>query len=163
MVCSPSPVQGRCIIISADSTDGVHAESLLHLCYPVSDVSLSIEANPMMKGREYQLTANVTMRDQSCVNHLVTFTSSDETVATVDETGMVHAVGLGEAVLSATAQNGKTASITVSVITACIEHDPVTVPAVAPHLYRIRMDRGFTLCKVWIRIHCTGRDPSSGP
>ena len=52
---------------------------------------------------------------QRCVNHLVTFTSSDETVATVDEDGKVHGISLGTATITAASRSGKTASCTVTV------------------------------------------------
>ena len=45
----------------------------------------------------------------------VTWVSSDESVATVDNNGSVQALGLGSAVITATTETGKTASCTVTV------------------------------------------------
>ena len=46
----------------------------------------------------------------------VTWTSSDESVAVVDDTGTVSAVGAGAAVVTATSENGLTASCSVTVL-----------------------------------------------
>ncbi len=58
---------------------------------------------------------NVTMRTQNCVNHLIAFTSSDETVATVDENGLVAPLQAGAVTITATAASGVSASRTVTV------------------------------------------------
>ena len=75
------------VVISADSQNGIHRECLVHLFYPVTAVSFSETDVSVPAGGVNTLEANVTARTQRCVNHLVTFTSSDETVATVDEDG----------------------------------------------------------------------------
>ena len=56
------------------------------------------------------------MRTQTCVNRLVTFASSDETVATVDAAGLLTPLRTGAAVVTATAASGVSASCTVIVI-----------------------------------------------
>lgn len=70
----------------------------------------------------YQLTATVKPEDAS--NPTVIWTSSDESVATVDENGLVTAVGNGTATITATSADGteKSASCTVTVI------DPDNIP-----------------------------------
>ena len=103
------------VIICADSEEGLHAEALLHLCYPVTEISFSSTINPMQLGQNHQLIANVTMRTQNCVNHLVTFTSSDETIAAVDENGLVTPSKPGTVTITATADSGVSASCTVIV------------------------------------------------
>ena len=55
------------------------------------------------------------MRTQSCDNHLVTFASSDESVATVDQQGLVTGIGPGTATITATAASGVSASCAVTV------------------------------------------------
>ena len=113
------------VIISADSQNGIHRECLLHLFYPITAVSFSAPYISVPMGGAYTLEANVTARTQSCINRLVTFASSDETVATVDEDGKVHGISLGTATITATSRNGKTASCTVTVRGAHI----LTLPA----------------------------------
>lgn len=58
----------------------------------------------------FALTAKVTPDSAQ-----LTWASSDETVATVDETGFVTSVGFGTAVITVSAEGGKTASCTLSV------------------------------------------------
>ena len=105
------------VTITATSEKGIKRECLFHLCYPVSAIEFETpEAVP--EGKDTQLTANVTMRTQKCINHLVTFESSDPEIATVDENGVLHAIKLGEVTITAAAASGKTASITLT-----IDHD----------------------------------------
>ena len=75
-----------------------------------------------------QIIANVTMGTESCVNHMVTFTSSDEALATVDSTGCVHAVAPGTVTITVAATNGVSASCTVKI--AAHTHSLVVSPAV---------------------------------
>ena len=105
------------VTITATSEKGVQASCLLHLCYPVTAVELTAPAERMFVGLpDMQLTASVTMRTQTCVNYLVTFSSSDEAIATVDsETGLVHGVSEGEVTITATSRSGKTSSVTFNV------------------------------------------------
>ncbi len=119
------------VIITATTEKGISRECLLHVCFPVTYILLSIDSDSMRIGQDYHLTANVTMRDQNCINHLITFSSNDENVVTIDQDGTVHAVGAGEAVLTASAKNGKSASITVQVVSTC-QHIPEDIPSVKP-------------------------------
>ena len=103
------------VVITAASADGPRAEALLHLCYPVTAISFSDPQITAILGQERALTASVTMRTQSCVNHLVAFASSDESIATVNENGVVTPLRTGTATITATAANGISASCTVEV------------------------------------------------
>ncbi len=108
------------VIISADSQNNIHKECLVHLFYPVTAVSFSETAVSVPVGGLRTLEANVTARTQSCVNHLVTFTSSNNSVASVDEDGRIHGLALGTATITATSKSGKTAACTVTVRSANI-------------------------------------------
>ena len=88
---------------------------LLHVCPPVTDIRFEEEQLSAVAGTVLQLTANVSMGDLTCVNHLVTFASSDETVATVDPNGRVTAIRGGTATITAKAGSGVSASCTVTV------------------------------------------------
>ena len=75
-------------------------------------VSLSAEELSMNTGETQTLSAAVSPQD---AHPTVTFTSSDSDVATVSQTGEVYAVGAGEAVITARAWGGASASCTVRV------------------------------------------------
>lgn len=118
------------IIIHAKGLDGQTAECIVHFSYPVTAIQFEQTDILIPAGADRLLTANVTMRDRHCVNHLVTFTSSDETVATVDADGVVHAVSIGDAIITATSASDKTASASIHVVPPCETHVPETDPAV---------------------------------
>ena len=103
------------VIISAKSDRGISSDCLLHACFPVTAIEFDPSAYYCNINDCVQLYANVTMRTQNCVNHLVAFTSSDESIATVDETGMVYGVSHGTVTITATAASGVTASAEVQV------------------------------------------------
>ncbi|MBE6124979.1 MAG: BspA family leucine-rich repeat surface protein [Erysipelotrichaceae bacterium] len=87
----------------------------------VTSVNLDSESLDLMMGETAQLT--VTVNPENADNKAVTWTSSDESVATVDEEGNVKAVGEGTAVITVTSENGKTATCEVTVQRGeCIEH-----------------------------------------
>ena len=121
------------IIITATSELGLQRECLVHLCYPVTGVSLSAPFEKLLTGNNMQLSASVTMRTQQCINHLVTFTSNDEAVATVDtETGMMHGLAEGTVTITATSASGKRSSVTIHVMDVCDEHTPVMDIPISP-------------------------------
>ncbi|MBE6111049.1 MAG: hypothetical protein E7194_11630, partial [Erysipelotrichaceae bacterium] len=79
------------------------------------EVSLSLNQNEvrMAKGKTCTLTATVYPER---ISSNITWSSSDPTVATVDENGIVTAVNEGTAVITAAMENGITAQATVTVI-----------------------------------------------
>lgn len=118
------------VIISADSQNGIHRECLIHLFYPVTAISFSETTVSVPVGGLRTLEANVTARTQTCVNRLVTFTSSNNSVASVDEEGRVHGLTLGTATITATSKSGKTATCTVTVRSANILTLPASTAAI---------------------------------
>lgn len=107
-------------IISADSENGIHRECLVHICYPVTDIEFEQNEAIVFPGFDYKVKANVTMRTQSCVNHLVAFSSSNPEIATIDESGVVHGIKAGTTTITAIADSGVTASMTVTVRDALV-------------------------------------------
>lgn len=79
---------------------------------PVTGITITGTAT-VAKDSTTQLTATVTPADAT--NKKVTWTSSDEAVATVDSTGLVTGVAAGTATITATAQDGSGVSDTESV------------------------------------------------
>lgn len=81
---------------------------------PVDSVALDQEELSLFAGENETVIASVLPLVAS--NQKVTWTSSDDTVATVDENGVVSAVSAGTAVITVTTEDGSlTASCTVTV------------------------------------------------
>ena len=119
---------GTATITVAGSTDGVSATcAVTVLPVPVESVSLDKETFTLPVGETETLTAAVS--PENATYKTVTWTSSDESVATVDADGVVTAVGEGTATITATAANG-TDDTTDDKTATCT----VTVPASVPYL-----------------------------
>ena len=89
----------------------------------VKSVSLDKETAELEEGDSLTLVA--TVLPENATNKNVTWSSSDDKVATVDATGKVTAVAEGEATITVTTEDGeKTATCVVTVK----EKSPVTVP-----------------------------------
>ena len=107
--------------ITATATDGsgvtASCEVTVNINYPVQGISLNHDAKTFIKaGETLQLTA--TIYPDSATNKTVTWKSSDKTVATVDESGLVTAVGNGTADITATTEDGNfkaTCKVTVEI------------------------------------------------
>ena len=107
--------------ITATATDGsgvtASCEVTVNINYPVQGISLNHDAKTFTKaGETLQLTA--TIYPDSATNKTVTWKSSDEKVATVDESGLVTAVGNGTADITATTEDGNfkaTCQVTVEI------------------------------------------------
>ena len=83
--------------------------------YPVTGVTLDKTSVELTEGDVTVLTATVNPSNAS--NKNVYWTSSDSSIATVDNTGKVTAVKRGKAVITATTEDGnKTATCTITVI-----------------------------------------------
>lgn len=107
---------GETTIEVLERVSGKVLRAKLRITYPVSSVSFAEPvANVPLNGSK-MLTANVTMRTDSCVNQLVTFSSSNESVAKVDQNGYVTGVRLGTATITATSASGVSATCTVTVV-----------------------------------------------
>ena len=86
--------------------DGVHFPE-------VSDISLDVNNKTIYAGETFKL--NATVSPYELRNTPVTWTSSDEAVATVDGDGIVTGIAKGETTITAKAGD-KTATCTVNVI-----------------------------------------------
>ena len=116
--------------ITVTSSSGITRTCALHITYPVTKVAFAEASAALHPGMTRTLTANVTMRTMKCVNQMVDFSSSNESVATVDEYGTVTAVGAGSATITATAQGNDTIHATCE-ITVTGDHE-IAVDAAVP-------------------------------
>ena len=83
---------------------------------PVTKVTISADKKSLTKkGDTLQLTVDFT--PSNATDKKVTWTSSDPSVATVDDNGKVTAVGDGTVIITAKSSNGKTETITITVKT----------------------------------------------
>ena len=107
---------------------------------PVASVTVSPSTNPLFIGQNVQLTTTVKDQNGTTVtNRVVTWTSSDDAVATVNATGRVTAVGPGAATITATSEGKSgTASVTVAV-------DPVATVTVSPPAQSVPAGQTVTL------------------
>lgn len=95
---------------------------------PVSSVSLNKNSTSIALGNTEQLTA--TVLPDNATNKNVTWSSSDNAVATVSETGLVTAVDSGSATITATSQADGTKSASCAVtVTAAVSVTGVELTA----------------------------------
>ncbi len=109
-------------IISAKSVDGsdVSAECKVTVD-PVSAsaVTLNVTDMTLLVGQSDKLTATVS--PENVTDKTITWASDNETIATVDESGLVTALGVGSATITASTENGLTATCEVSVLPVLVE------------------------------------------
>ncbi|MDR3151866.1 MAG: Ig-like domain-containing protein, partial [Bifidobacteriaceae bacterium] len=121
--------------ITITSKDSPNLSMVLHVTVstPVKSVSLSPASASLSVGGVAQLEAAVLPADAT--DKSITFSSSDQAIATVSQTGLVTAKALGEATITATSTNGITAQ---SVIT--VEDKKVTSIDVTPSMLNITIN-----------------------
>ncbi|GAA0434443.1 hypothetical protein GCM10008934_24860 [Virgibacillus salarius] len=105
--------------ITATSTDDntVKGTATVNVTQPVTGVSVDPATAELEVGATQQLTETVS--PSNATNKGVTWSSSDEAIATVDSTGLVTAVAEGNATITVTTDDGgKTATSEITVIAA---------------------------------------------
>ena len=106
------------VTIYVKDSRGRRAEAIIEVIYPPTSLSLSVdEGDPMMRvGDTLTLKADVDVPGLSVVYGFDgQFTSSNPSVAKVDKSGKVTAVGVGTAVITASMYNGVSDSLSVTV------------------------------------------------
>lgn len=99
--------------ITVTTSNGKTATCEVTVVVPVEKVELNKKDLTLNKGANDTLIATITPEDAS--EKTLTWTSSDESVATVDENGKVTAIGVGTATITVSC-NGKTATCKVTVV-----------------------------------------------
>ena len=106
---------GTAVITATTEDGGFTATCLVIVDIPLETIELNKSEITLVKGTEETLIVTVTPED--LLNPDVIWSSSDESIVTVDATGKVSAVGAGDTVITVTTENGgKTAQCQVSVI-----------------------------------------------
>ena len=96
-------VSSYCIVLVKESV----------IIQPVRELILSETNIELDKGEMFTLTATVMPEDAA--DKSISWSSSNNSIATVDENGTITAINTGEAIITVTASNGVSASCTVNV------------------------------------------------
>ncbi len=109
----------------------VTATASVHVQAAVATVTVSPESDTIGIGEEIQLSADARDRNGHSLVRTATWSSSDASVASVDESGLTRGLSAGQATVTATVEGmGATTSITVV-------PDPVTSVEVLPSSARV--------------------------
>ena len=100
-------------IITAESADGVKAECKVTVEKKVAAIELSESEKTVFVGDTFTITA--TVKPEDAFNRTVTWSSSDPSIATVDENGTVTAIAKGESIIIAESTDGVKAGCKVTV------------------------------------------------
>ena len=118
---SPNDGSASTAIITATWTSNMNPQhketvtSTITVIDPITKIelnkdSLTLEGKGKEEKLEVKLTPNITSSDKT-----ITWTSSDNSVATITNNGVVKSIGKGSATITATTSNGLTASLNVTV------------------------------------------------
>ena len=102
-------------VITATAQNGLSRSCRIIVCYPVAEISFEQNAYNIPLGGRKQIKALVFTSDGDYINQLVSFSSSDETIATVDQHGIIKALKRGTVTITATADNGVSADCTLNI------------------------------------------------
>ncbi|PJI08991.1 MULTISPECIES: Ig-like domain-containing protein [Clostridium] len=143
------------VVITAKTVDGKTASCTITVKYPTT-ITLNKTTDTLEAGTTDALTATVT--PDEIASKGVTWSTSDKTIATVDASGNVIALGVGTTTITATTADGKTATCTVTVIPE-INRDKavlcVTMVNGQTKIYNVTMDSVNKFIS-WYRLKSTG-------
>ncbi len=104
---------GTCYIVASSIADGVEKRVELTVAKRSEEIEINCRIPDLYKGEKLRLIATVLPEDAT--DKTVKWTSSDDSIATVDENGIVTAVDHGVVTLTATASDGSGASASVEI------------------------------------------------
>ena len=116
---------GTATITVTTQNQGKTATCAITVAQCITEITLSRTSLTLGKGQERTLTAYV--NPDNAVDKTLQWTSSDESVATVDQTGKVTAVSTGTATIRAEANDGGGTCATCSVTVSSIELDKTSL------------------------------------
>lgn len=99
-----------CTVKAEDGTTYATDSVKVKFTAPINPIDVTADAKELYTGETTQATAT---RDGKAVS--VTWKSSDEKIATVDEKGVITAVGKGTVTITATPEDGSPASVVIKV------------------------------------------------
>ncbi len=113
-----------CEVTAAGKTQKLTATARVRK--PAVKIEIINKIEELEWGKEYDLNRNLTPGRS---NDVTTWTSSDETIATVDNDGVVEALADGTVIITATTMSGKTDSVEITVYG---EPEPTEAPEPTP-------------------------------
>ena len=125
-------------VITAKSSNGVKSTCVVNVTdeeIPITNVRLVSSSASIMVGNTYQLNTNITPSNATLRN--ITWTSSNEKVATVSSNGLVTGKSAGSAVITAKADSGAQATANIAV-----RAKPTPTPTPSVHVESV--DIGIT-------------------
>ena len=111
-------------VITATAEDGGYADQCSVTIYAIHPERISVNEHDSISEIEYGKTGTIqiTFEPANTTNQNLTWTSSDESIAKVDENGKVTAVGEGKVTITATSEDGGfTASKEINVFCVHVE------------------------------------------
>ncbi len=109
------------VTITAKSNNGKTATCNVKVEAPSTTIdvtSISLNKTQLTLEAYKSQTLEVTVTPSNATNKTITWSSSDTTVATVDDDGLVTGVGIGTATITAKSSNNKTATCSVTITKA---------------------------------------------
>ena len=118
--------------IYASAADGTSASCVVTVGAPITAIKLNQSSVTLNGGSVLQLTA--TVEPSNATDKSVTWSSSDERVATVDQNGTVTTWNTGYAMITATANDGSgvKGSCNFAVVGLSVTHAPTATPSPSP-------------------------------
>lgn len=109
---------------SEDEGDYARAEFTVKVVLPVSEIRLTPSSILMQINEQSQIKVDIVPEDAS--DKTIIWKSSDETVVVVNNNGLVSAIGVGDCIISATANDGSGVSATCAVTVKPIMIESIT-------------------------------------
>ena len=117
--------------ITATSESGVIATIEVEVKEILAESITRSGDSKLNKGKTLTLTSTISPEDTT--NKTVTWSSSDESIATVDETGIVTGMGSGSVTITATTSNGMQSSKTITVTVPVTRIEITNCSSIAPY------------------------------
>lgn len=116
-------IAGGSAVITTTAVDGgLYAACSITVTLPVTAASLNKTTTTIEKGNNETLVA--TISPSNATNKTVTWSSSDQSIAKVDSSGMVTAISTGTAIITATSNDNTTVSASCTVTVPGVTLNP---------------------------------------
>ena len=106
-------LKGGTAVITAKAANGLKATCTVKVVVPVTKITLDTNSVSLKKGTTQTLTATIT--PSYATYKKVTWSTSDSSVVSVNQSGLIKGLKTGTAAITAKSSNGKTAKCTVTV------------------------------------------------